>query len=74
MRHSFRRLSRPPRRTGEGAQARRQGGLSVERMCALAGVSRTGYYRRWRQFMEATSWAELMPWRKDDLSRAQAAQ
>ncbi len=30
------------------ARARRQGGLSVERMCALAGVSRTGYYRHWQ--------------------------
>lgn len=26
-----------------------QGALSIERMCALAGVSRAGYYRRWRQ-------------------------
>lgn len=25
-----------------------QGMLSIERMCALAGVSRAGYYRRWR--------------------------
>lgn len=25
-----------------------QGELSVERMCALAGVSRAGYYRRWQ--------------------------
>jgi putative transposase len=25
-----------------------QGGLSVERLCALAGVSRAGYYRHWR--------------------------
>jgi putative transposase len=25
-----------------------QGGLPVERLCALAGVSRAGYYRRWR--------------------------
>jgi transposase InsO family protein len=25
-----------------------QGGLSVERMCALAGVSRAGYYRQWQ--------------------------
>jgi putative transposase len=25
-----------------------QGGLSVERMCALAGVSRAGYYRHWQ--------------------------
>jgi putative transposase len=27
---------------------RSQGGLSVERMCALAGVSRAGYYRSWQ--------------------------
>jgi putative transposase len=27
---------------------RPQGELTVERMCALAGVSRAGYYRRWR--------------------------
>ena len=26
-----------------------QGGLPVERLCALAGVSRAGYYRRWRE-------------------------
>jgi putative transposase len=26
----------------------RQGELTVERMCALAGVSRAGYYRHWR--------------------------
>jgi transposase InsO family protein len=26
-----------------------QGGLTIERMCALAGVSRAGYYRNWRQ-------------------------
>jgi len=25
-----------------------QGGLSVERLCALAGVSRAGYYRHWQ--------------------------
>ena len=25
-----------------------QGGLPVERLCALAGVSRAGYYRRWQ--------------------------
>ncbi|MEP6838219.1 MAG: IS3 family transposase, partial [Bradyrhizobium sp.] len=24
-----------------------QGGLTIERMCALAGVSRAGYYRHW---------------------------
>jgi putative transposase len=27
---------------------RPQGGLPVERLCALAGVSRTGYYRHWQ--------------------------
>jgi len=27
---------------------RPQGGLTVERMCVLAGVSRAGYYRHWR--------------------------
>ena len=27
---------------------RSQGGLTVQRMCALAEVSRAGYYRRWR--------------------------
>src|SRR5215471_3299795 len=27
---------------------RPQGELTVERMCALAGVSRAGYYRQWR--------------------------
>ena len=27
---------------------RPQGGLTVERMCALAGVSRAGYYRQWQ--------------------------
>ena len=26
-----------------------QGALSIERMCALAGVNRASYYRRWRQ-------------------------
>ena len=26
-----------------------QGELTVERMCALAGVSRAGYYRHWRR-------------------------
>lgn len=26
-----------------------QGALSIERMCALAGVSRASYYRRWRE-------------------------
>jgi len=26
-----------------------QGGLTIERMCALAGVSRAGYYRNWRR-------------------------
>lgn len=26
-----------------------QGQLSIERMCALAGVSRASYYRHWRQ-------------------------
>ena len=26
-----------------------QGGLSIERMCALAGVSRASYYRHWRR-------------------------
>ena len=25
-----------------------QGGLGIERMCALAGVSRASYYRHWR--------------------------
>ena len=30
------------------AWAQRQGGLSVERMCALVEVSRAGYYRHWR--------------------------
>ena len=25
-----------------------QGGLPVERLCALAGVSRAGYYRHWQ--------------------------
>uniref|UniRef100_UPI0012FD7A0C IS3 family transposase n=1 Tax=Bradyrhizobium elkanii TaxID=29448 RepID=UPI0012FD7A0C len=25
----------------------RQGELTIERMCALAGVSRAGYYRHW---------------------------
>jgi hypothetical protein len=24
-----------------------QGGLTVERMCALSGVSRAGFYRQW---------------------------
>jgi putative transposase len=28
---------------------RPQGELTVERMCVLAGVSRAGYYRRWRE-------------------------
>jgi transposase InsO family protein len=28
--------------------AQRQGGLGIERMCRLAGVSRAGYYRHWR--------------------------
>jgi putative transposase len=23
-------------------------GIGIERMCALAGVSRAGYYRQWR--------------------------
>lgn len=27
---------------------RSQGMLGIERMCALAGVSRAGYYRRWQ--------------------------
>src|SRR5262249_59393260 len=27
--------------------SRPQGKLTVERMCALAGVNRTGYYRQW---------------------------
>jgi hypothetical protein len=26
----------------------RQGDLGIERMCALAGVSRAGYYRSWQ--------------------------
>src|SRR5207237_3262840 len=26
-----------------------QGGLGIERMCALAGVSRASYYRHWRR-------------------------
>jgi transposase InsO family protein len=30
------------------AQAERQGGLGIDRMCGLAGVSRAGYYRHWR--------------------------
>ncbi len=30
------------------AQAERQGGLGIDRMCALAGVGRAGYYRHWR--------------------------
>ena len=29
-------------------QAERQGGLGVDLMCRLAGVSRAGYYRHWR--------------------------
>ena len=29
-------------------QAERQGGLGIDRLCALAGVSRAGYYRHWR--------------------------
>ena len=29
-------------------QAERQGGLGIDRMCRLAGVSRAGYYRHWR--------------------------
>jgi transposase InsO family protein len=31
------------------AMTRTQGGLSVARMCALAQVSRAGFYRHWRQ-------------------------
>ena len=30
------------------AQAERQGGLGIDRMCSLAGVSRASYYRHWR--------------------------
>jgi hypothetical protein len=31
-------------------------------------------YRRWAQFMEADSWDELMPWRRDAAREAQAAE
>ena len=31
-----------------GSWTRRQGGLSVERMCGLLEVSRAGYHRHWR--------------------------
>jgi hypothetical protein len=31
-------------------------------------------YRRWAQFMEADSWADLMTWRQDAAAAAQAAQ
>jgi putative transposase len=30
------------------ATTQQQGNLGIERMCALAGVSRGGYYRHWR--------------------------
>ncbi len=30
------------------AAMQRQGGLGIERLCELAGVSRAGYYRHWR--------------------------
>jgi len=36
-----------------------QGGLSIERMCALAGVSRASYYRHWRRAAPRREQTEL---------------
>jgi putative transposase len=36
-----------------------QGALSIERMCALAGVSRASYYRHWRQAAPRREQTEL---------------
>jgi len=36
-----------------------QGGLSIERMCALAGVSRASYYRHWRRVAPEREQIEL---------------
>ena len=36
-----------------------QGGLSIERMCALAGVSRASYYRYWRRAAPGREQIEL---------------
>ncbi|HEV8586344.1 MAG TPA: IS3 family transposase [Methylomirabilota bacterium] len=36
-----------------------QGGLSIARMCALAGVSRASYYRHWRQAAPRREQTEL---------------
>ena len=36
-----------------------QGGLSIERMCSLAGVSRASYYRHWRRAAPRREQTEL---------------
>ena len=36
-----------------------QGALSIERMCALTGVSRASYYRHWRQVAPRREETEL---------------
>jgi putative transposase len=36
-----------------------QGGLGIERMCALAGVSRASYYRHWRRVAPGREQTEL---------------
>ncbi len=46
-----------------------QGGLSVERRCALAGVSRAGYYRQWQASAPRQAETEL----RDAIQRASLA-
>ncbi len=36
-----------------------QGGLSIQRMCELAGVSRTSFYRHWQEREPAAAETEL---------------
>jgi putative transposase len=36
-----------------------QGALSIERMCALTGVSRASYYRHWRRAVPGREQTEL---------------
>ena len=45
-----------------------QGTLSIERMCALAGVSRASYYRHWRRVAPRREQTEL----RDVLQRSRS--
>jgi putative transposase len=52
------------------AETERQGHLGIERMCALAGVSRAGYYRQW----QASKPREAATALRDEIQRLSLAQ